>query len=125
VDGQSSSNRGAVGNHVEVKAALSGWVLSQTLIDYCARGGIFVVVASLFGESGVDSLVNQGVQDLRFVVRRVILDKVVNVFDLISDHLLLITGTANTISVDRDLHRRSFILFNVGVEGFLYEILDD
>ena len=125
MNGQSGSNRGAVSNHVEIKAALSGWVFDQTLINHSARGRIFVVVASLFGEPRVDSLVNQGVQDLRFVVGRVILDEVVNVNDLISDHLLLVTGSANTVSVDRNLSGWSLVLFNIGIKGFLYKILDD
>ena len=125
MDGQSCCNCCAVGNHVEVEATLCTRVLDQTLINHSARGGIFVVVASLFGEPRVDSLVNQGVQDLRFVVGRVILDEVVNVNDLISDHLLLVTGSANTVSVDRNLSGWSLVLFNIGIKGFLYKILDD
>ncbi len=125
MDGQSGGYCGAVGNHVKVKTALSRWVLDQTLIDNSAWCGIFVVVTSLFGEPRVDSLVNQGVQDLRLVVWRVILDEVVYVHDLISDHLLLVTGSANTVSVDRDLCGWSLILFYVCVKGFLNEILDD
>ena len=125
MDGQSCCNCCAVGNHVEVEATLCTRVLDQTLVDNSARGGIFIVVTSLFGESCVDSLVNKGVQDLRPVVWRVILNEVVHVFDLISDHFLLVTRSAYAVSIDRDLGRQFFIFLEIGVKCLFYEILHD
>ena len=125
MDGQSSGDGGAVGNHIEVKTAWRAWVLDQTLIDNSARGGIFIVVTSLFGESCVDPLVNKSVQDLRPVVWRVILDEVVHVFDLISDHFLLVTRSAYAVSIYRDLVRQFFIFLEISVKCLFNEILND
>ena len=100
-------------------------MLYQALVDNSAGGWIFVVVTSLFGEPRVNFFVNQGVQDLGFVVRGVTIDEVVHILYLISDNVFLVNGSANAVSVDRDLCGWSLILFYVCVKGFLNEILDD
>jgi hypothetical protein len=62
---------------------------------------------------------------LRPVVWRVILDEVVHVFDLISDHFLLVTRSAYAVSIYRDLVRQFFIFLEISVKCLFNEILND
>ena len=62
-------------------------------------------VTPLFGESGVDSLVNKSVENLRPVVWREVLNQMDNVLDLVLNNLRLVAWSADAVSIYGDLLR--------------------
>lgn len=127
VNGQGGCDGCFVCDHVKVKGAIavSGRVLDNTRINDGARGRIGVRVSLFLDESGVDPLVNEAVQDLGVVVSLDTFDRCFNRGFLISDHLLLVAGAADTIPVDSDLGWQSLIDFRVLNQGLLQESRDD
>jgi len=59
------------------------------------------------------------------VVRSESLDRLSDIFDLETNDLLLVTGTADAIAVDSDLSGKALVFFGVNLERLLYKVLQD
>ena len=105
VDGEGGGDSCSMGYHVEVETLLIAWVFNKALINDCPRCWVFINIVSLFGEPGVDSLVNQCVENTRIVVWRKVLNHMNDVLYFVVNNLSLVTRAADTISIDGNLSR--------------------